>query len=136
GRPAAGGAGQHAGSGAGADRRSRRSRQLGEAGPCGAPGGGGPAVIVCRKCGFHNGDKDTFCGSCGEFLEWTGEKITPKVTVPPEPEPDEPQRKKGLLERVQSLMYLDVGEREKMERPAGPGMRPGMPGGPPGGPPG
>ena len=30
-------------------------------------------MIVCKQCGHHNEDSDTFCGSCGKFLEWTGE---------------------------------------------------------------
>jgi len=36
-------------------------------------------MIVCRKCGFHNADSDDFCGSCGSFLEFTGEKVAVKV---------------------------------------------------------
>jgi hypothetical protein len=32
-------------------------------------------VIVCTKCGFQNSDDTSFCGSCGSFLEWTGEKV-------------------------------------------------------------
>lgn len=42
-------------------------------------------MIVCRTCGGHNGDADTFCGSCGTFLEWTGEKIQPAVQTPAQP---------------------------------------------------
>jgi len=38
-------------------------------------------MIVCRTCGFRNQAEDAFCGSCGGFLEWTGEKQTPKVAV-------------------------------------------------------
>ena len=54
-------------------------------------------MIVCRKCGYHNGDTDGFCGSCGSFLEWTGEKVAPKATeegtAPVREEaPDEPRR--------------------------------------------
>ncbi len=32
-------------------------------------------TIVCTKCGFRNGAQDDFCGSCGEFLEFVGERI-------------------------------------------------------------
>ena len=34
-------------------------------------------MIVCNQCGFQNMDNDSFCGSCGGFLEWTGEKVGP-----------------------------------------------------------
>ena len=40
-------------------------------------------MIVCKTCGFHNKETDAFCGSCGAFLEWTGEKLKP-VAVPAE----------------------------------------------------
>ncbi len=39
-------------------------------------------MIVCRSCGGHNADGDTFCGSCGEFLEWTGEKVGAPSALP------------------------------------------------------
>ena len=88
-------------------------------------------MIVCRSCGFHNKDADSFCGSCGEFLEWTGEKITPKPPPVVEPEPEEPApAKRGLLERIQSLVYMDVGERDALPVQSGPGF--GRPPGPPG----
>ena len=80
-------------------------------------------MIVCRKCGFHNGDTDTFCGSCGSFLEFTGEKIVPpKVDVPTaeEFEAEEP-KKKSLLQRITSLAYLDVGDRAPAAGAGGPG---------------
>ena len=45
------------------------------------PAGG--ATITCRQCGFRNRGDDEFCGSCGSFLEWTGEKIaTPPSSRP------------------------------------------------------
>jgi len=37
-------------------------------------------VIVCRKCGTHSAGGDAFCGSCGSFLEWTGDKIVPQMS--------------------------------------------------------
>ena len=42
-------------------------------------------MIVCNQCGFQNMDDDSFCGSCGGFLEWTGEKVgPPPAAVVPE----------------------------------------------------
>ena len=46
-------------------------------------------MIVCTKCGFQNLDNDSFCGSCGGFLEWTGEKVAPP---PAAVEPEEQRR--------------------------------------------
>lgn len=90
-------------------------------------------MIVCRSCGFHNKDADSFCGSCGEFLEWTGERITPKPAPVVEPEPEEPApAKRSLLERIQSLVYMDVGERDPLPAQSGPMGGPPRPPGPPG----
>jgi TolB protein len=36
-------------------------------------------VIVCRQCGHSNESSDAFCGSCGAFLEWTGEQDAPSA---------------------------------------------------------
>ena len=64
-------------------------------------------MIVCRKCGFRNAAKDIFCGSCGSFLEWTGEKVEqPKISeefvqqVEQETAAAEVKPKEGLLQRV------------------------------------
>ncbi|HTW06348.1 MAG TPA: hypothetical protein VME46_02495 [Acidimicrobiales bacterium] len=32
--------------------------------------------IICRKCGTHADTGEAFCGNCGAFLEWEGERIT------------------------------------------------------------
>lgn len=32
-------------------------------------------MIVCKACGYKNEVESGFCGSCGSFLEWTGERI-------------------------------------------------------------
>lgn len=49
-------------------------------------------MIVCKICGFDNEPGAQFCGSCGGFLEWTGETAAPETppgttprTVPPPP---------------------------------------------------
>jgi hypothetical protein len=75
-------------------------------------------VIVCKQCGHHNEDNDTFCGSCGKFLEWTGERI---AVAQPEPEPpaSEPEpepARLGLIDRVKQA----VGMEEATPQPAAP----------------
>ena len=55
-------------------------------------------MIICTKCSHQNADGDEFCGGCGEFLEWTGQKVesalAPEAEVEPEPQAEvepEPQ---------------------------------------------
>ncbi|MBB4907044.1 NADase-type glycan-binding domain-containing protein [Actinophytocola algeriensis] len=38
-------------------------------------------MIVCAMCGNHNDETHAFCGDCGRFLEWNGEKVTPPPEV-------------------------------------------------------
>jgi len=33
------------------------------------------ANIICSKCGQENGAEQTFCASCGAFLEWSGQGV-------------------------------------------------------------
>ncbi|MGH8994170.1 MAG: zinc ribbon domain-containing protein, partial [Acidimicrobiia bacterium] len=40
-------------------------------------------MIVCTGCGFSNEDSDAFCGDCGEFLEFVGQKV--EADAPEEP---------------------------------------------------
>lgn len=50
-------------------------------------------MIVCRSCGSRNGNGDTFCGSCGEFLEWAGEPAAGAEAAPVGPiAPPDPSR--------------------------------------------
>src|SRR5438270_1948801 len=71
--------------------------------------GGDKRVIVCKQCGHHNEDSDTFCGSCGKFLEWTGERV---VVAQPEPEPPAPEpvpepAHVGLIDRVKHAVGME-----------------------------
>ncbi|MFI6226405.1 NADase-type glycan-binding domain-containing protein [Micromonospora echinospora] len=105
-------------------------------------------MIVCRECGNHNGDADTFCGSCGSFLEWTGEKTTPKIDVEAVEEAEQEIRHRPtLLQRIAGVIApppggtaVDTGVIRVSDGSArGPGARPGLspgPGGPRLGPPG
>ena len=64
-------------------------------------------VIVCSKCGFQNTSSDSFCGSCGSFLEWTGSKVeepAAEVAAPePEPQPLEPEHQ-SFIGRVREVV--------------------------------
>ncbi|HEY4190440.1 MAG TPA: zinc-ribbon domain-containing protein, partial [Candidatus Limnocylindrales bacterium] len=42
-------------------------------------------VIVCKVCGATNEQGATFCGTCGAFLEWSGETVQPDGTTQPGP---------------------------------------------------
>lgn len=59
-------------------------------------------MIVCTSCGHHNEDDDAFCGSCGAFLEWEGQALTPEPEPEPEPAPEleEDPERQGLVDRV------------------------------------
>ena len=75
-------------------------------------------MIVCKQCGHHNEDSDTFCGSCGKFLEWSGERV---VVAEPEPEPVAPEPEPepahlGLIDRMKQA----VGLEETAAEPAAP----------------
>ena len=80
-------------------------------------------MIVCKKCGFNNSDADAFCGSCGAFLEWTGEKVTPAPApepahVAPEPAaPVEPARRGGFMALVQQVTAIGVPKKEAIDPP-------------------
>ena len=39
-------------------------------------------MIVCTSCGYDNEDVETFCASCGGFLEWTGERLGATTAAP------------------------------------------------------
>jgi hypothetical protein len=39
-------------------------------------------MMVCTQCGFQNETEDAFCGSCGAFLEWAGERAGSEEHAP------------------------------------------------------
>jgi len=80
-------------------------------------------LIVCKQCGHHNEDNDTFCGSCGKFLEWTGERV---AVAEPEPEPipvaapePEPVRH-GLIDRMKQAVGMEESTPQPTAEPAPP----------------
>ena len=40
-------------------------------------------MIVCKVCGATNEQGATFCGTCGAFLEWSGEAVQPDGSTQP-----------------------------------------------------
>ena len=75
-------------------------------------------MIVCKQCGHRNEDNDTFCGSCGKFLEWTGERVAvaQPEPEPPAPEPEPEPARLGLIDRVKQA----VGIEDAAARPSAP----------------
>ena len=41
-------------------------------------------MIVCKVCGATNEQGATFCGTCGAFLEWSGEAVQPDGSTQPQ----------------------------------------------------
>ena len=67
-------------------------------------------MIVCKQCGHHNEDSDTFCGSCGKFLEWTGERVIvaqPEPELAPAPEPEPEPARVGFMDRVKQAVGME-----------------------------
>ena len=58
-------------------------------------------MIVCGNCGHQNDETDAFCGNCGQFLEWVGQKVEePAPPAQPEPEPESAEAAPGLIGRI------------------------------------
>ncbi len=61
-------------------------------------------MIVCTTCGHENDDGDEFCGSCGDFLEWSGEGEEDEQTLDsPEASPPE-TAEEALYEPVEATV--------------------------------
>src|SRR5690554_574969 len=86
-------------------------------------------MIVCGQCGFRNVDTDAFCGSCGGFLEWTGEAVAPPAVEETVGAAAPPKR--SLMNRIQTVLSLDVYAPGEEQRLAGDGATATGPGGPP-----
>lgn len=62
-------------------------------------------MIVCTECGRHNEDSDDFCGECGAFLEFSGERTAGAEADPAiGDEEDEDAARPGLVERVKTAV--------------------------------
>lgn len=63
-------------------------------------------MIICGECGSHNSEGVAFCGDCGTYLEWDGERAAapPDPAPIPEPEPTPRASGPGFLDRVKSVL--------------------------------
>ena len=84
-------------------------------------------MIICKKCGNRNEDRDQFCASCGTFLEWSGERvIEPAPPPPPAPEPA-PAPPPTIVERVKQAVGIEKDPAPAAPTPAPPTPSPNPP---------
>ncbi len=67
-------------------------------------------MIVCTECGHQNDDGDGFCGSCGTYLEWSGERIEAPTAAA---EPPGAPRDRTIVEKAKEIVGLDPDARAK-----------------------
>jgi hypothetical protein len=81
-------------------------------------------MIVCKKCGTQNADKDSFCVSCGTYLEWSGERVVEQPEPPAAPPPPPPPP--SFVDRVKQAVGME--EAETATAPPPPPPPPSAPG--------
>ncbi len=69
---------------------------------------------VCSDCGAANEDNEDFCGQCGAYLEWDGERAAAETgtaaAAPVEPQESDPvDQPHGLVGRVREAVGLGAG---------------------------
>ena len=79
-------------------------------------------IMVCNECGSANEPDTKFCGACGTYLGWDGERVAPEepqLEVVPDvvAEPEKPT----LMDRVRAGLGLEAEGR------TGPGVGRGGP---------
>ena len=72
---------------------------------------GGVGVVVCGECGSANDADVSFCGCCGAYLEWEGERLQPGRPAPPVEEVEPPPEKHSLLDRVRAGLGIEADAR-------------------------
>ena len=79
-------------------------------------------MIVCKRCGNHNAADDEFCGSCGVFLEWEGERLVDSRPAPVAPEPLPPPG--GIVSKIKHAV---LGDGASLPPPTSTGPAPATP---------
>jgi hypothetical protein len=75
-------------------------------------------VIICTACGVRNQDSESFCGECGSYLEWEGEREAAATEAVPVIAPEPPAEAPGLVRRIKTAVGIDT-EGEQQFQPAG-----------------
>ena len=74
-------------------------------------------MIVCKVCGATNEQGATFCGTCGSFLEWSGEAVQPDGSTQPQAGADGPPPvPTGSVRAVRGR--VDAATRRRSSRPS------------------
>ncbi|MGQ0839836.1 NADase-type glycan-binding domain-containing protein [Actinokineospora sp.] len=75
-------------------------------------------MIVCTMCGNHNDEAAAFCGDCGKFLEWNGEKVAPppEVVIVVEEPPPPVEEKLTWWQRVRRKVASWLPERVYVDK--------------------
>lgn len=81
-------------------------------------------MIICTHCGEHNTEEDgAFCGSCGRYLEFVGEKVDDAgqpAPVAPDVLPAEDRREQAHAPSQQPAVVPDRPKRERTKAPPRP----------------
>ncbi|MGW6278561.1 zinc ribbon domain-containing protein [Kribbella sp. NPDC055071] len=75
-------------------------------------------MLICGECGHRNAERDTFCGSCGQFLEWNAQRVVQETPVAPVEALEPLPPKAGLLTRISRAANELVGGPPILEAPA------------------
>lgn len=81
-------------------------------------------MIVCKNCGHHNADGESFCSSCGTYLEWTGEAIPSSQLAARGRLPDREPAEAEVLESSGQGVGLREGAGSEVSPPSGGGRMP------------
>ncbi|MGH9177452.1 MAG: zinc-ribbon domain-containing protein, partial [Acidimicrobiales bacterium] len=64
-------------------------------------------MIICEQCGNQNDATDTFCGSCGAFLEWQGQRVEEPAPAPEAEEEGAGPARPGIVQRVKTAIGIE-----------------------------
>ena len=81
-------------------------------------------MIVCKVCGATNEQGATFCGTCGSFLEWSGEAVQPDGSTAAARAADGRRRARPVAPGAAGAVAGDAAATDHRARPPRPRTRP------------